>query len=101
MALSLALTTNDERIYVVPSGSRQVMHAIYIANTTAATRRVRLHHCTQGRPSGTDNALLYDVAIAPNGTLIDSTRFPLYEGDVIRGKADAVGLTITVHAVPA
>jgi hypothetical protein len=77
------------------------MHAIYIANTTSATRRVRLHHCTQGRTSGTDNAILYDVAIAPNGTLIDSTRFPLYEGDVIRGKADAVGLTITVHAVPA
>jgi len=101
MALSLALTTNDERLYVVPSGSRQVMHAIYIANTTAATRRVRIHHCTQGRPSGTGNAIFYDVAIAPNGTLIDSTRFPLYEGDAMRGKADAAGVTITFHAVPA
>ena len=101
MTIQKALRSIDDRIYAIPSKKRFVVHAIYIANTTAATRRVRLHHCTQGRTSGTDNAILYDVAIAPNGTLIDSTRFPMYEGDVIRGKADATGVTITFHGVPA
>lgn len=101
MPRSVTLTTTDEQLYAVPSGSRQVMHAIYVTNTTSATRRVRLHHCTQGRTSATDNAFLYDVAVAPNGTIIDSTRFPMYEGDAIRGKADASGITITFHGVPA
>jgi hypothetical protein len=101
MSTSAALTTTDERLYAIPSGSREVMHAIYITNTTASLRRVRLHHCSQSRASGTDNAIFYDVAIAPNQTLIDSTRFPMYEGDMLRGKADGTGVTVTFHGIRA
>lgn len=101
MTIQKALRSIDDRVYAIPSKKRFVVHAIYIANTTAATRRVRLHHCMNGRPSGTDNAILYDVAIAPNGTLIDSTRFVMDEGDVLRGKSDADGVTVTVHGTDA
>lgn len=97
MATQAKLTTTDDRLYVVPSGSRFVVHAIYLANTTGSTRRVRLHHVRQGMTSGAENAMLYDVAIAPNGTLIDSTRFPMEEGESLRGKADAGGVTMTLH----
>jgi hypothetical protein len=91
------LRATDEQLFSVETGKRFVVHAIYFANTTAALRRVRLHHCTQGRASGTENAMFYDVAIAANGTLIDSTRFPMFEGDSLRGMADAAGVTFTLH----
>lgn len=91
------LTTNDERIHTVESGRRVTVHAIYIANTTSARRSVRLHHCRDGEASGTSNALFYDVAIAPNGTLIDSTRFRMHEGDQLRGRSDAAGVTVTIY----
>lgn len=97
MATQAKLTTSDDRLYVVPSGKRFVVHAIYLANTTSARRTVRIHHVRQGMTSGTENAMLYDVAIAPNGTLIDSTRFPMEEGESLRGKADAAGVTMTLH----
>ena len=97
MTVQASLSTNDERIFAVGSGKRFVVHAIYLANTTSSRRTVRLHHCTEGRASGTENAILYDVAIAPNGTLIDSTRFPMLEGSLLRGKADAAGVTLTLH----
>lgn len=89
--------TDDDRIYTVDSGRRAIIHAIYLANTTSSRRTVRLHHCRDGEASGTANALFYDVAIAPNGTLIDSTRIPMREGDQLRGKADASGVTLTVY----
>lgn len=101
MTIQKALRSIEDRVYAITSKQRFVVHAIYIANTTAATRRVRLHHCMNGRPSGTDNAIFYDVAIAPNGTLIDSTRFVMDEGDVLRGKSDADGVTVTIHGTDA
>lgn len=101
MTIQKALRSIDDRVYAIPSKKRFVVHAIYIANTTSATRRVRLHHCMNGRPSGTDNAIFYDVAVAPNGTLIDSTRFVMDEGDVLRGKSDADGVTVTIHGTDA
>jgi hypothetical protein len=91
------LTTTDSRIYTVPSGRRAIVHAIYIANTTAARRTFRLHHCRDGEASAVANAMFYDVAIAANGTLIDSTRFRMSEGDQLRGLGDAAGLSVTVH----
>lgn len=93
------LRVADDRIYEVPQGRTIVVHALYFANTTASRRTIRLHHISQGQSSGTENALLYDVAIAPNGTLIDSTRFQLANGDQLRGKADAAGVTCTVYGI--
>lgn len=97
MMTQAKILSTDERIWFVPSGKRLVVHAIYLANTTSSRRTVRLHHVRSGMTSGTDNALFYDVAIAPNSTLIDSTRFPMEEGESIRGKADASGVTMTLH----
>lgn len=91
------LSATDDRIYTVPSGRRAIIHAVYIANTTSSRRTIRLHHCRDGETSGTANAVFYDVAIAPNGTLIDSTRFPMREGDQLRGKSDAAGVTLTLY----
>lgn len=99
MLARLALRTSDDRIYEVPPGRTIVVHAIYFANTTGSRRTIRLHHVPQGNLSGTENALLYDVAIAPNGTLIDSTRFQLGNGDQLRGKADAAGVTCSVYGI--
>lgn len=99
MTIQKALRSIDERIHAIPSRNRLVVHAIYIANTTATMRRVRLHHCTKGRSSATDNAIFYDVAIAPNGTLIDSTRITLKPGDQLRGKADALGVSVTIYGI--
>jgi hypothetical protein len=97
MLARLKFTTTDERAYSVPSGVRTILHAIYIANTTTTRRLVRLHHVRNGETSSTSNALFYDVAIAPNGTLIDSTRIPMHEGDELRGLADAAGVTLTLY----
>lgn len=91
------LASSDDRIYTVPSGSRAIVHAIYMANTTSSRRTIRLHHCRDGEASGTANALFHDVSIAPNGTLIDSTRFRMNEGDQLRDKADAAGVTLTIY----
>lgn len=91
------LLTTDDRIYTVPSGTRAVVHAIYVVNTTSSRRTIRLHHCRDGEASGTANALLYDVTIAANSTLIDSTRMAISEGDQLRGKADAVGVSVHVY----
>jgi hypothetical protein len=97
MPYQMRLRATDEQLFAVGSGQRFVVHAIYFANTTSSVRRIRLHHCSQGRASGTENALFYDVAIAANGTLIDSTRIPMLEGDALRGMADAAGVTFTLH----
>lgn len=99
MLARFALRAADDRIYEVPPGRTIVVHAIYFANTTGSRRTIRMHHVSQGQSSGTDNALFYDVAIAPNGTLIDSTRFQLGKGDQLRGKADAAGVTCTVYGI--
>lgn len=99
MLSRLALRTVDDRIFEVTPGRSVVIHAIYVANTTATRRTIRIHHVPQGQTSGTANALFYDVAIAPNGTLIDSTRFQMMPGDQLRGRADAVGVTCTVYGM--
>lgn len=91
------LSSTDARLYTVKSGARSLVHAIYIVNTTSARRTVRLHHCRDGEVGDAANALLYDVSVAPNGTLIDSTRFLMAEGDQLRGKADASGVSVTIY----
>lgn len=99
MLARFAMRATDDKIYEVPPRRTIVVHAIYFANTTGSRRTIRLHHVSQGQSSGTDNALFYDVAIAPNGTLIDSTRFQLMSGDQLRGKSDVVGVTCTVYGI--
>lgn len=93
------LRTTDDAVYITPPGSGVLVHAIYFANTTGSRRTIRLHHVSQGQSSGTNNALFYDVAIAPNGTLIDSTRMTLKPGDQLRGKADALGVSVTIYGI--
>lgn len=94
-----AARTADSSVYRVDTGQQAAVHAVYICNTTASLRRVRLHHCRNGEASSTVNAMLYDAPLAPNGTLVDATRFVLGQGDELRAMADAAGVTIMVHGV--
>jgi hypothetical protein len=101
MLARLRLSTAAELLYSIPSGKTATVHAIYFANSTTATRKVRLHHCRSNEAAATGNALLYDAAIAPTGTMIDDTRFLMHEGDELRASADASGVTVTLYGTVA
>lgn len=94
-----SLLTATDRIIQCKSGESLLVHAIYITNTTGARRTFRLHHLSHNESATTGNALFYDVAIAPNGTLIDSTRLLLNQGDQLAGLADATGVTCTIYGI--
>jgi hypothetical protein len=101
MLARVELNAIESRIFMIPSGSMAVIHAIYFANTTSALRRVRLNLLVSGETSSTANAMFHDVAIAPNGTLVDATRFRMEEGQRLVGLADAAGVTVTIHGTMA
>lgn len=94
-----SLRTTIDRVIQCKSGESLLVHAIYVANTTASRRTIRLHHLSHGESATTGNALFYDLAIAPNGTLIDSTRLLLNQGDELVGLADASGVTCTIYGI--
>jgi hypothetical protein len=94
-----ALRTVASRIIACGSGETIIIHAIYLANTTPTARTVRVHHLAQSDTVDTGNALFYDVRLAPNSTLIDSTRILLNEGDQLVGLSDANGITCTIYGV--
>jgi hypothetical protein len=94
-----AARTADTSVYRVDTSKQAAVHAVYLCNTTSSVRRVRLHHCRNGETSSTLNAMLYDAPIAPNGTLVEDTRFVLAQGDELRAMADASGVTIMVHGL--
>lgn len=95
------LNAVESRVFTVPAGSMAVIHAIYFANTTAARRTIRLNLLTSGETSSVGNAMFHDVAIAPNGTLVDATRFRMDQGQRLVGLADAAGVTVTIHGTMA
>jgi hypothetical protein len=101
MLARVELNTIESRILMIQTGSVAVIHAIYFANTTSSVRRVRLNLLVSGESSSTANAMFYDVAIAPKGTLIDATRFRMEEGHRLVGLADASGVTVTIHGTMA
>ena len=75
------------------------IQTIVIANTTSARRTVRLHHLMQGETSSVANALLYDVAVAPNSTLMITAFITMALGEELRGMADATGVSVTLYGM--
>lgn len=97
-----ALGSIDESVLQVGAGGSALIHAVYIVNSTASLKRIRLHHCRAGEASSLGNALLWDAAIAPNSSLVEDSRFALGPGDELRAKASDSGISILVegHSLP-
>lgn len=94
------LATFDRKI-VSAAGSSRLSGSIWIANTSSDRRRVRLNHVTRAEAGATSNALLHDVAIAPNSTLVIDVAIMLEMGDELVGRADGSGVTVTVYGISA
>lgn len=100
LAAKAILATESKALQVGPD-KQYAIHSFHIVNTSTATRTVRVHHCTQGEIGTTVNALLYDVPVLGNSTIIHDARFMMVAGDELRMSASGSGLTMVVHGLVA
>jgi len=89
-------TVDDQLAANYGRGTMSVTMMVF-ANTTASRRTVRLHHVGPAQDSSTANAILYDAAIAPYGSLAVDLRLGLGPGESLRGLADASGVSLTMY----
>ena len=91
-----AMTTSYATIYTVPANSRTYVKDIDIMNTTAASIDVYVNLVASGGTAGTDNALIYHMAI-PAYTMFQWAGTQVIDtASTIQVKASNTGCTINI-----
>ena len=95
-----AIGTEVSTVYTVPASTTTLIKGIDVANTVAASRKVRVFLVPNGDSPLTSNAMIYDTTLSANGVLSwGGTQILETEGDTIQVQGDDTGMTITVSGV--
>lgn len=92
-----AFRTSDDRLFVHSAGGLAIISSVLIANTNSSRVTFRLHHVQPGETSVPANAILYDVAIAPNSSILLENVITMKHGEELRGLASASGVSMTMY----
>lgn len=71
-------TTTTSVLYECPPGQSAVIYAIWIANTSASSVTVRIHHLIPRETAAEENALVYGLTCTGNTTTL--LEAPIYLG---------------------
>jgi hypothetical protein len=93
------LTTTDQQLYLNGKDSPVLIAPVWIVNTTAAKRTVRIHHVLPGETAQSGNAILYDSTLAANSSMLIEMPISLGAGEQIRGLADAAGVNVLLYGL--
>lgn len=85
----------DGAIYTVPAAKSAVVSSLVICNTGAAATTVRVHARVAAAGAAVGNALVYDMPIAGNDTVVLTLGATLTATDILSGRSAAGGVTFT------
>jgi hypothetical protein len=71
-------TTTTSTLYECPPGQSAVIYAVWIANTSASSVTVRMHHLIPKETAAEENALVYGLIC--NGNTTTLLEAPIYLG---------------------
>jgi hypothetical protein len=90
---SAPAATTYTTLYTVPAATTAVLSSISVCNTNGGAQTVRLHIVPAAGSESTANAIVYDVSITANNTLVLTMGITMGAGDFIRIYASTTNIS--------